>query len=117
MVGSDVNMAREWLHSIHPKSIDSWYIFPMNRLAKEIIMKCQIGRKISKFFGPAKMEICSSSGRTNIGTTSVLYLGISLGIGTGKFIKELVELSNFLHLHMHLTKPEPVGRAKKERLE
>ena len=72
MIDSDVNMAREWLHSISSEDINSWYVFPMNRLAKEIILKCQIGGKEEKFFSRANTEICSAKGRARLGTTSVL---------------------------------------------
>jgi len=72
MIDSDINMAREWLHSIRPNGINSWYVFPMDRLAKEVIIKCRIGGKINKFFSRANTEIRSAKGRARLGTTSVL---------------------------------------------
>jgi len=121
MIDSDVDKAREWLHSIPSKGINSWYVFPKDRLAKEVIMKCQIGGEITKFFSRANMEIYSSKGRARLGTTSVIsehsvLLLFPSGIGTGRFVKDLVELSKFFHLHMHLIEPEPVVKAKKRKI-
>jgi hypothetical protein len=122
MVDYDVNLAREWFNGIQYEGDKSWYVLPMNQLAKEVIMERQISGEVTKFSSHADVEICSPKSRANLGITSVLYLGIAfcflLGMDIERLIKDLVGLLGFLHLHMHPINPadpESTGKRKKRK--
>ena len=122
MVDYDINMAIEWLNGIQFEGDKSWYVLPMNQLAKQVIVERQINGRVTKFFSNAKKELCSTKNRAKMGITSALYLGasfyFSLGMDIEQLVKELVKLVKCFHLHMrpiNFTNPKSTGKGKRRK--